>query len=272
VSSCKSISRVGGRRYGPGARVVSKIPSIDFSEVVGQEHVTGPLSTALATGRINHAYLFSGPPGSGKTSSARILARSLFCVHGPPRTRAALCPSCMALAPEGPGSLDVVELDGATHGSAEDTRVLRDRAFYVPAESRFQVFIIDQAHLVSQQQGFNALLKIVEEPPEHVVFIFAATMPELVPQAIRSRTHHYPFRMIAADILQGMLERVCEQEGIVVEVDVLPLVAQVAGGSARDSLSMLDQLLAGAGPAGITHRDAVALFRGNGRATAGRDG
>ena len=165
-----------------------------FAEVVGQEHVTEPLRTALAAGRINHAYLFSGPRGCGKTSSARILARSLNCVQGPTPDPCGVCASCIALAPEGPGSLDVVELDAASHGGVDDTRDLRDRAFYMPAESRYRVFIIDEAHMVTTQ-GFNALLKIVEEPPEHLVFIFATTEPDKVLTTIRSRTHHYPFRL-----------------------------------------------------------------------------
>ncbi|HEY5881020.1 MAG TPA: DNA polymerase III subunit gamma and tau [Nakamurella sp.] len=230
-----------------------------FAEVVGQEHVTDPLRTALAAGRINHAYLFSGPRGCGKTSSARILARSLNCVHGPTPDPCGECPSCVALAPEGPGSLDVVELDAASHGGVDDTRDLRDRAFYMPAESRFRVFIIDEAHMVTTQ-GFNALLKIVEEPPEHLVFIFATTEPDKVLTTIRSRTHHYPFRLIAPSVLRTMLDRLCEQEGAVVEPAVLPLVIRAGGGSARDTLSMLDQLLAGAGPEGVTYRSAVALL------------
>ena len=230
-----------------------------FAEVVGQEHVTDPLRTALAAGRINHAYLFSGPRGCGKTSSARILARSLNCVQGPTPDPCGVCPSCIALAPEGPGSLDVVELDAASHGGVEDTRDLRDRAFYMPAESRYRVFIIDEAHMVSPQ-GFNALLKIVEEPPEHLVFIFATTEPDKVLTTIRSRTHHYPFRLIAPAVLRGLLERLCAEEGVTVEPAVFPLVIQAGGGSARDSLSVLDQLLAGAGEEGVTYRNAVALL------------
>jgi DNA polymerase-3 subunit gamma/tau len=230
-----------------------------FSEVVGQEHVTEPLRTALAAGRINHAYLFSGPRGCGKTSSARILARSLNCVHGPTPDPCGECPSCIALAPEGPGSLDVVELDAASHGGVDDTRDLRDKAFYMPSESRFRVFIIDEAHMVTTQ-GFNALLKIVEEPPEHLVFIFATTEPDKVLTTIRSRTHHYPFRLIPPTTLRALLERLCAEEGAVVEPAVLPLVIRAGGGSARDSLSVLDQLLAGAGPEGVTYRSAVALL------------
>ena len=230
-----------------------------FAEVVGQEHVTEPLRTALAAGRINHAYLFSGPRGCGKTSSARILARSLNCEQGPTPDPCGACSSCIALAPEGPGSLDVVELDAASHGGVDDTRELRDRAFYMPAESRFRVFIIDEAHMVSSQ-GFNALLKIVEEPPEHLVFVFATTEPDKVLPTIRSRTHHYPFRLIPPTTLRELLDRLCRQEGAVVEPAVFPLVIRAGGGSARDTLSVLDQLLAGAGPEGVTYREAVALL------------
>ena len=230
-----------------------------FAEVVGQEHVTEPLRTALAAGRINHAYLFSGPRGCGKTSSARILARSLNCVQGPTPDPCGVCGSCVALAPEGPGSLDVVELDAASHGGVDDTRDLRDKAFYMPAESRYRVFIIDEAHMVTTQ-GFNALLKIVEEPPEHLVFIFATTEPDKVLTTIRSRTHHYPFRLIPPTTLRTLLERLCGEEGVLVEPAVFPLVIRAGGGSARDSLSVLDQLLAGAGPEGVTYRSAVALL------------
>ncbi len=230
-----------------------------FAQVVGQEHVTQPLRTALAAGRINHAYLFSGPRGCGKTSSARILARSLNCVQGPTPDPCGVCPSCVALAPEGSGSLDVVELDAASHGGVDDTRELRDRAFYMPAESRYRVFIIDEAHMVTPQ-GFNALLKIVEEPPEHLVFVFATTEPDKVLTTIRSRTHHYPFRLIPPATLRALLERLCAEEGVTVEPAVFPLVIQAGGGSARDSLSVLDQLLAGAGRDGVTYRHAVALL------------
>ena len=173
-----------------------------FAEVVGQEHVTEPLSTALKAGRINHAYLFSGPRGCGKTSSARILARSLNCVQGPTATPCGVCDSCVALAPNGPGSIDVVELDAASHGGVDDTRELRDRAFYAPAQSRYRIFIVDEAHMVTTA-GFNALLKIVEEPPEHLIFVFATTEPEKVLPTIRSRTHHYPFRLLAPRTMRG---------------------------------------------------------------------
>jgi DNA polymerase III subunit gamma/tau len=230
-----------------------------FSEVVGQEHVTEPLSTALASGRINHAYLFSGPRGCGKTSSARILARSLNCEQGPTPDPCGLCQSCVSLAPGGPGNIDVTELDAASHGGVDDTRELRDRAFFAPAESRYRVFIVDEAHMITTQ-GFNALLKIVEEPPEHLVFVFATTEPEKVLPTIRSRTHHYPFRLIPPGTLRKLLERICADEGAVVAPPVFPLVIRAGGGSARDTLSVLDQLLAGAGPEGVTYERAVALL------------
>jgi DNA polymerase-3 subunit gamma/tau len=230
-----------------------------FAEVVGQEHVTEPLRTALAASRVNHAYLFSGPRGCGKTSSARILARSLNCERGPTPDPCGVCPSCVALAPEGPGSIDVVELDAASHGGVDDARDLRDRAFYAPAESRYRVFIIDEAHMVTTQ-GFNALLKIVEEPPEHLVFVFATTEPEKVLATIRSRTHHYPFRLLPPSTMRKLLEQVCTDEGAQVEPAVYPLVIRAGGGSARDSLSVLDQLLAGAGDGGVTYARAVALL------------
>jgi DNA polymerase III subunit gamma/tau len=218
-----------------------------FAEVVGQEHVTDPLSTALATGRINHAYLFSGPRGCGKTSSARILARSLNCEQGPTATPCGVCQSCIGLAPNGPGSIDVVELDAASHGGVDDTRELRDRAFYAPAQSRYRVFIVDEAHMVTTA-GFNALLKIVEEPPEHLIFVFATTEPEKVLPTIRSRTHHYPFRLLPPRTMRALLERICAEEGVVVDDAVYPLVIRAGGGSPRDSLSVLDQLLAGSEP------------------------
>ena len=230
-----------------------------FADVVGQEHVTGPLRIALEAGRINHAYLFSGPRGCGKTSSARILARSLNCVQGPTPDPCGVCSSCVALAPEGPGNIDVVELDAASHGGVDDARELRDRAFYAPAESRYRVFIVDEAHMVTTQ-GFNALLKIVEEPPDHLVFVFATTEPEKVLPTIRSRTHHYPFRLIPPGTLRGLLERICSEEAAIVAPAVYPLVLRAGGGSARDTLSVLDQLLAGAGPEGVTYERAVALL------------
>jgi DNA polymerase III subunit gamma/tau len=234
-----------------------------FADVVGQEHVTEPLSTALTAGRINHAYLFSGPRGCGKTSSARILARSLNCEQGPTATPCGVCDSCEALAPNGPGSVDVVELDAASHGGVDDTRELRDRAFYAPAQSRYRIFIVDEAHMVTNA-GFNALLKIVEEPPEHLIFVFATTEPEKVLPTIRSRTHHYPFRLLAPRTMRALLERICEQEGVQVDETVYPLVIRAGGGSPRDTLSVLDQLLAGSesGPSGnhISYPRALALL------------
>ena len=234
-----------------------------FAEVVGQEHVTEPLIHAVSSGRINHAYLFSGPRGCGKTSSARILARSLNCEQGPTATPCGVCDSCVALAPNGPGSVDVVELDAASHGGVDDTRELRDRAFYAPAQSRYRVFIVDEAHMVTTA-GFNALLKIVEEPPEHLIFIFATTEPEKVLPTIRSRTHHYPFRLLPPKTMRALIARICEQERVVVDDAVYPLVIRAGGGSPRDTLSVLDQLVAGSeeGPDGprVTYPRALGLL------------
>ncbi len=230
-----------------------------FAEVVGQEHVTEPLSRALDSGRINHAYLFSGPRGCGKTSSARILARSLNCEQGPTSTPCGTCASCVALAPGGTGDLDVMELDAASHGGVDDARELRDRAFYSPAQSRYRVLIVDEAHMVTNA-GFNALLKIVEEPPEHLIFIFATTEPEKVLATIRSRTHHYPFRLLPPAVMRGLLESICEREGARVEPAVFPLVIRAGAGSPRDSLSVLDQLLAGADDGGVTYDRALGLL------------
>ncbi|ONI81959.1 DNA polymerase III subunit gamma/tau [Saccharothrix sp. ALI-22-I] len=230
-----------------------------FGEVVGQEHVTDPLRIALAAGRVNHAYLFSGPRGCGKTSSARILARSLNCVQGPTPEPCGVCNSCIGLAPNGPGTVDVVELDAASHGGVDDARELRDKAFYAPAESRYRVFIIDEAHMVTTQ-GFNALLKIVEEPPEHLIFIFATTEPDKVLPTIRSRTHHYPFRLIPPSAMRALLERNCAAEGVAVDPSVFPLVIRAGGGSARDTQSVMDQLLSGAGPEGVRYDRAISLL------------
>lgn len=230
-----------------------------FAEVVGQEHVTEPLSTALSAGRINHAYLFSGPRGCGKTSSARILARSLNCEQGPTPTPCGTCDSCVALAPNGPGNMDVTELDAASHGGVDDTRELRDRAFYAPAQSRYRIFIVDEAHMVTTA-GFNALLKIVEEPPEHLIFVFATTEPEKVLPTIRSRTHHYPFRLLAPKTMRTLLERICADEGVTVDDAVYPLVIRAGGGSPRDTLSVLDQLLAGAAGDRVEYGRALALL------------
>ncbi len=230
-----------------------------FAEVVGQEHVTAPLSTALQAGRINHAYLFSGPRGCGKTSSARILARSLNCEQGPTPTPCGVCDSCIALAPNGPGSVDVTELDAASHGGVDDTRELRDRAFYAPASSRYRIFIIDEAHMVTTA-GFNALLKIVEEPPEHLIFVFATTEPEKVLPTIRSRTHHYPFRLLAPRTMRTLIEGVCSSENVEVDDAVYPLVIRAGGGSPRDTLSVLDQLLAGAEDNHVSYQRALALL------------
>jgi len=230
-----------------------------FAEVVGQEHVTEPLSTALAASRVNHAYLFSGPRGCGKTSSARILARSLNCEQGPTPTPCGTCDSCVALAPNGGGSVDVVELDAASHGGVDDTRELRDRAFYAPAQSRYRIFIIDEAHMVTPA-GFNALLKIVEEPPEHLIFVFATTEPEKVLPTIRSRTHHYPFRLLAPRTMRGLIERILASEDVEIDDAVFPLVIRAGGGSPRDTLSVLDQLLAGADGNRVHYARALALL------------
>ncbi|SCG59122.1 DNA polymerase III subunit gamma and tau [Micromonospora coxensis] len=229
-----------------------------FAEVIGQEHVTEPLSQALRSGRLNHAYLFSGPRGCGKTSSARILARSLNCEQGPTPEPCGQCQSCRELATDG-GSIDVLEIDAASHGGVDDARELREKAIFAPARSRFKIYVIDEAHMVSSA-GFNALLKLVEEPPEYVKFIFATTEPEKVLGTIKSRTHHYPFRLIPPKTLRPYLEQLCEAEGVKVEPAVFPLVVRAGGGSARDSLSVLDQLIAGAGPEGVSYARAAALL------------
>ncbi len=228
-----------------------------LDEVVGQDHVTGPLRRALQNDRVHHAYLFSGPRGCGKTSTARILARSLNCEQGPTPTPCGVCQSCTDLAPNGPGSLDVIELDAASHGGVDDTRDLRERAMFAPASSRFKVYIIDEAHMVTPQ-GFNALLKLVEEPPEHVRFIFATTEAEKVLPTIRSRTHNYTFRLVSARTLQSLLARNCEAEGIAAEPAALALIARAGAGSVRDSQSILGQVISGSGPSGVTYAEAVA--------------
>jgi DNA polymerase-3 subunit gamma/tau len=230
-----------------------------FSEVIGQEHVTEPLSNALESGKIHHAYLFSGPRGCGKTSSARIMARSLNCEKGPTPNPCGQCQSCKDLVANGPGSIDVIELDAATHGLVDDARDLRDKAFFAPVSSRYKIYIIDEAHQLGPGAA-NALLKVVEEPPPHVLFIFATTEPEKLISTIRSRTHHYPFRLVPPGILAEHLEKVCESEGIKVAKGVIPLVVRASGGSVRDALSVLGQLLAGAGKSGVTYEIAIQLL------------
>ena len=233
-------------------------PSV-FADVIGQEHVTVPLSNALESGRTHHAYLFSGPRGCGKTSSARIMARSLNCEKGPTPNPCGECQSCKDLVANGPGSLDVIELDAATHGLVDDARDLRDKAFFAPVQSKYKIYIIDEAHQLGPGAA-NALLKVVEEPPPHVIFIFATTEPEKLISTIRSRTHHYPFRLVPPGILGEHLEKICAEEGVTVAKGVIPLVVRASGGSVRDALSVLGQLLAGAGPDGVSYEIAIQLL------------
>ena len=237
------------RKYRPGT----------FADLKGQEHVTGPLQQALRNGRIHHAYLFSGPRGCGKTSSARILARSLNCEQGPTPDPCDVCDSCVGLAPNGAGTLDVIEIDAASNNGVDDARDLRERAFYAPVASRYKIYIIDEAHMVTPA-AFNALLKLVEEPPEFLRFVFATTEPEKVLGTIRSRTHHYPFRLMPRGDLTALLEEVVQKEGVPVDPSVMPLVVRAAAGSARDGLSILDQVLAAAGPEGVTREGAAQLL------------
>src|SRR5690606_21886857 len=225
----------------------------------GQEHVTEPLRQALRNNRVNHAYLFSGPRGCGKTTSARILARCLNCEQGPTPDPCGVCQSCRDLARGGPGSIDVIEIDAASHGGVDDARDLRERAFFAPVSSRYKIYIVDEAHMVTTQ-GFNALLKLVEEPPEHLKFIFATTEPDKVIGTIRSRTHHYPFRLVPPKLLSDYLAELCAKEGVPIEPAALPLVVRAGGGSVRDTLSVLDQLIGGAGPEGVTYEHAAALL------------
>ncbi|MDJ1114859.1 DNA polymerase III subunit gamma and tau [Microbacterium dauci] len=230
-----------------------------FGEMIGQSQVTDPLMTALRGDRVGHAYLFSGPRGCGKTTSARILARCLNCAQGPTDTPCGTCDSCVELSRGGGGSLDVVEIDAASHNGVDDARDLRERAVFAPARDRFKIFILDEAHMVTAQ-GFNALLKLVEEPPAHVKFIFATTEPEKVIGTIRSRTHHYPFRLVAPAAMLEYIEQLCAQEGVQVEPGVLPLVVRAGGGSPRDTLSLLDQLIAGSDAGVVAYARAVALL------------
>ncbi len=237
------------RRYRPDS----------FAEVIGQDHVTVPLMRALDNNRVNHAYLFSGPRGCGKTTSARILARCLNCEQGPTSTPCGTCRSCQDLARGGPGSIDVIEIDAASHGGVDDARDLRERAFFAPVHSRYKIYIVDEAHMVTAA-GFNALLKLVEEPPPHAKFVFATTEPEKVIGTIRSRTHHYPFRLVPPRVLSDYLTQICAAEGVAVAPSAMPLVVRAGAGSVRDSLSVLDQLLGGAGPEGVEHEQAAALL------------
>src|SRR5580765_1056546 len=230
-----------------------------FDDVVGQQAVTRTLKNALTSGRLAHSFVFAGPRGCGKTTSARILARALNCELGPRAEPCGECQSCRGVARGGPGSIDVIEIDAASHGGVDDARELRERAFFAPVSSRYKIYIVDEAHMVTTA-GFNALLKLVEEPPPHVKFIFATTEPEKVIGTIRSRTHHYPFRLVPPKVLGGYLATLCEAEGVAVEPAVLPLVVRAGAGSVRDSLSVLDQLLGGAADTGVSYAQATALL------------
>ncbi len=230
-----------------------------FGDVIGQEQVTTPLSHALDNNRVHHAYLFSGPRGCGKTTSARIMARALNCEKGPRSEPCGACESCIELACGGPGSIDVIEIDAASHGGVDDARELRERAFFAPVKARYKVYIIDEAHMVSPQ-GFNALLKLVEEPPSHLRFIFATTDPEKVIGTIKSRTHHYPFRLVPPKVLGDYLVELCQREKVAIEHNAVPLVVRAGAGSVRDSLSVLDQLIGGSGPDGVTYDLATSLL------------
>ena len=231
----------------------------NFADLIGQTQVTDPLRSALKSDRVHHAYLFSGPRGCGKTTSARILARCLNCAEGPTDTPCGKCASCIELAKGGPGSLDVVEIDAASHNGVDDARDLRERAVFAPARDRYKIFILDEAHMVTTQ-GFNALLKIVEEPPAHVKFIFATTEPEKVIGTIRSRTHHYPFRLVPPAELLSYLDSVLKSEGYSAEDGVLPMVVRASGGSVRDALSLLDQLIAGSDTKKIAYERSINLL------------